>query len=64
MKTYPIPMVPGPVQVPEKIRNAYLEDFGSPDIEPEYLDLYNQTEEKMRLLLGTKIKSFSRQGRE
>lgn len=56
MKTYPIPMVPGPVQVPEKIRNAYLEDFGSPDIEPEYLDLYNQTEEKMRLLLGTKNK--------
>lgn len=53
MQTYPIPMVPGPVQVPEKIRNAYLLDFGSPDIEPEYLQLYNQTEEKMQGLMRT-----------
>ncbi len=53
MKTYPIPMVPGPVQVPEKIREAYMIDFGSPDIEPEYLELYNQTEAKMKNLLGT-----------
>lgn len=53
MKTYPIPMVPGPVQVPENIREAYMTDFGSPDIEPEYLDLYNQTEAKMKILLGT-----------
>ena len=53
MQTYPIPMVPGPVHVPEKIRNAYLQDFGSPDIEPEYLQLYTQTEEKMRGLMGT-----------
>jgi aspartate aminotransferase-like enzyme len=53
MKTYPIPMVPGPVHVPEEILKAYLTDFGSPDLEPEYLELYNQTEEKMRSLLGT-----------
>lgn len=53
MKTYPIPMVPGPVHVPEEILKAYLTDFGSPDLEPEYLELYNLTEEKMRSLLGT-----------
>lgn len=53
MQTYPIPMVPGPVHVPETIRNAYLMDFGSPDIEPEYVHLYNLTEEKMRILMGT-----------
>jgi aspartate aminotransferase-like enzyme len=54
MKTYPIPMVPGPVRVPERILAAYQSDFGSPDLEPEFLELYNQTEKKMRPLLGTK----------
>lgn len=53
MKTYPIPMVPGPVQVPVRILAAYQSDYGSPDLEPEYLDLYNQTEKKMRPLFGT-----------
>jgi aspartate aminotransferase-like enzyme len=53
MQSYPIPMVPGPVQVPVRILSAYQQDFGSPDLEPEYLGLYNQTESKMRQLLGT-----------
>lgn len=53
MQSYPIPMVPGPVQVPARILSAYQQDYGSPDLEPEYLDLYNQTELKMRQLLGT-----------
>lgn len=54
MQSYPLPMVPGPVQVPTQILSAYQQDFGSPDLEPEYLELYNQTEEKMRLLFGTR----------
>ena len=53
MQSYPIPMVPGPVQVPARILSAYQQDFGSPDLEPEYLELYNQTELKMRQLLVT-----------
>ncbi len=53
MQSYPIPMVPGPVQVPPRILSAYQQDFGSPDLEPEYLELYNQTELKMRQLFGT-----------
>ena len=54
MKIYPIPMVPGPVSVPEKVREAYLTDFGSPDIEEDFLTLYQETVEKMQLLFGTK----------
>jgi len=53
MQSYPIPMVPGPVKIPARILSAYQQDYGSPDLEPEYLDLYNQTELKMRQLLGT-----------
>ncbi len=53
MQSYPIPMVPGPVLVPANILSAYQQDFGSPDLEPEFLDLYHQTELKMRQLFGT-----------
>ncbi len=53
MQTYPIPMVPGPVSVPQEILNAYQIDFGSGDLEPEFLDLYNRTEANLKTLLGT-----------
>ncbi|MBN2047336.1 MAG: alanine--glyoxylate aminotransferase family protein [Anaerolineaceae bacterium] len=53
MKTYPIPMVPGPVSVPQPIRDIYQVDFGSPDMEQDFLDLYARTEAKMRRLFGT-----------
>ncbi len=53
MQSYPIPMVPGPVHVPTRILSAYQNDFGSPDLEPEYLELYNTTEQKMRKLFST-----------
>lgn len=53
MKTYPIPMVPGPVSVPRKVMEAYLVDYGSPDIEPEFLTLYRDTTAQMQRLFGT-----------
>ncbi len=53
MQVYPIPMVPGPVQVPARISSAYRIDYGSPDIEPEFVELYNLTESKMQQLMGT-----------
>ncbi len=53
MKSYPIPMVPGPVHVPEYIREAYQQDFGSADMEPEFLQLYNQTEKNLQKIMGT-----------
>ncbi len=54
MKTYPIPMVPGPVSVPEKILAAYQTNYGSADIESEYLDLYNQTEASLQSIMATR----------
>ncbi|HZW02343.1 MAG TPA: aminotransferase class V-fold PLP-dependent enzyme [Anaerolineaceae bacterium] len=53
MQTYPIPMVPGPVSVPEAILKEYLTNYGSADFEPEYLDLYEQTAQNLQELMGT-----------
>jgi aspartate aminotransferase-like enzyme len=46
-------MVPGPVQVPEAVLRAYMKNYGSADLEPEFLDLYNQTEGQLKHILGT-----------
>lgn len=54
MKTYPIPMVPGPVKVPAQVLKAYETNYGSPDLEPEFLELYNKTESQLKTILGTK----------
>lgn len=54
MKTYPIPMVPGPTSVPLPVREAYLTDYGSADQEPEYAELYAGLQEKLGTILGTR----------
>ena len=54
MKTYPIPMVPGPVQVPAEVLQAYLTDYGSADLESEYLELYRQTEADLQSIFATR----------
>jgi aspartate aminotransferase-like enzyme len=54
MKTYPIPMVPGPVVVPEEVRQAYLESYGSGDLEEEYIDLYSRTQRCLKMVFGTR----------
>src|SRR5512142_2973094 len=53
MKTYPVPMVPGPVKVPAEVLQAYLTDYGSADLEPEYLDLYRETEANLQQIFCT-----------
>lgn len=53
MKTYPIPMVPGPVKVHPAVFKAYQVDYGSADLEAEYLELYAQTERNLKRLLET-----------
>jgi aspartate aminotransferase-like enzyme len=53
MKTYLVPMVPGPVKVPAEVLQAYLTDYGSADLEPEYVDLYRQTEGDLQKIFGT-----------
>ncbi len=54
MQTYPIPMVPGPVVVPEAIRQVYLEPYGSGDLEMEFVDLYMRTQRRLKVILGTR----------
>lgn len=56
MKTYSIPMVPGPVKVPEQVLKAWSTDYGSGDLEGDFLDLYNQTEQYLQKLLSTSNK--------
>ncbi len=51
MRTYPLGLIPGPVRVPEAVAAAYREDFGSPDLEPEFLELYRSCEEGLKEML-------------
>ncbi len=53
MKTYPIPMVPGPVKVADEVLEAYQINYGSADMEPEFLELYNRTEANLKAILST-----------
>jgi aspartate aminotransferase-like enzyme len=53
MFTYDIPLVPGPTRVPESVRQAYMTDYGSADLEPEYVELYADVQEQLRTILGT-----------
>jgi len=54
MKIYPIPMVPGPVKVARKVLEAYQINYGSADMESEFLELYNQAEANLKTILSTK----------
>ncbi len=54
MQTYPIPMVPGPVHVPQQVLEAMQVDYGSGDLEKDYLDLYNRTEENLKKIYATR----------
>jgi aspartate aminotransferase-like enzyme len=54
MKTYPIPMVPGPVQAHPAVLEAYRVDYGSADLEKEYIELYTRTEANLKTILQTR----------
>lgn len=56
MKTYPIPMVPGPVKVSPEVLQSYSIDYASGDLESEFLDLYNRTETNLQAIFSTKNK--------
>src|SRR5215218_9065287 len=53
MQTYSIPLVPGPVAIPEQVRAAYQVDYGSADMEDEFFALYGACERDLQTLLGT-----------
>ena len=54
MQTYPIPMVPGPVKVAPEVLEMYQINYGSGDLETEFLELYNRTEANLQKIFGTK----------
>lgn len=54
METYPIPLVPGPVAIPQAVRDAYQIDYGSSDIEDEFFALYTECEEGLQQILATR----------
>jgi aspartate aminotransferase-like enzyme len=54
MKTYPIPMVPGPVRAHPGVLEAYRTDYGSADIETEFVELYLKTEAHLRRIMQTR----------
>jgi aspartate aminotransferase-like enzyme len=47
-------MIPGPTFVPERILSAMCRDYGSGQIESEYLTLYAETGRRMGALMGTR----------
>ena len=54
MGRYSINMIPGPVSVPRIIREAWLEELGSPDLEADFFELYRENQTLIQELLGTK----------
>ena len=54
MKTYRIPMVPGPVSVSREVLEAGQVNFGSADLERDYIELYQATEKALRKIMRTK----------
>lgn len=52
MQSYQIPLVPGPVSVPEAVRAAYTFDYASADLEEEFFALYDRCEDKLQAVLG------------
>ncbi len=64
MQTYQIPLVPGPTSVPNEVRAAYQVDYGSADLEPEFLTLYADTQAQLQHIMGTanQVALFSGEG--
>jgi aspartate aminotransferase-like enzyme len=54
MRTYSVGLVPGPVSVPEEFRRAYLENYGSADLEEDFFLLYEENERLLQQVLKTK----------
>ncbi len=54
MKTYQISVVPGPVSVPREVLEAGQVNFGSADLEGEYLELYQATEKALQQIMQTR----------
>ncbi|MDL2321285.1 aminotransferase class V-fold PLP-dependent enzyme [Desulfosarcina sp. OttesenSCG-928-B08] len=47
-------MIPGPVRVPDAIRDVYAQAYGSADLEPDFIELYKRTQRQFKSLLNTR----------
>ncbi len=54
MKRYTIPLVPGPTTVLPQTLAAYGHDYGSADLEPEFLTLYRETGAMLGEIMATR----------
>lgn len=54
MKRTMIDLIPGPVSVPMAVLAAANHDFGSPDLDADFLELYNRTEGRLQKIIGTR----------
>ena len=62
MQRYPIPLVPGPVSIPDEVLAAYQFDYGSADLEEDFFRLYARCERDLQTVLGTSAQVTSRNG--
>jgi aspartate aminotransferase-like enzyme len=53
METYEIPLVPGPTSVCPEVLAVYQRDYGSADMEPEFCQLYANTQAQLQQIMGT-----------
>lgn len=56
MELYDIPLVPGPVSVPDEVLAAFTYDYGAADLEPEFFELYDATQDQLRHIVDTENK--------
>lgn len=49
-----ISLVPGPVSVPAEVLQVMCHDYGSGDLDRDFLELYNQTETNLQKILETR----------
>ena len=62
MQTYEIGLVPGPVSVPPELRAAYQINYGSADLEEEFLRLYQRCETHLGKILATRNRVVIKSG--
>lgn len=49
-----VPMIPGPTSVPKTVLEAMCQDYGSGQIDADFLELYAKTSAKLGTIMGTK----------
>ncbi|MDR2414334.1 MAG: aminotransferase class V-fold PLP-dependent enzyme [Odoribacteraceae bacterium] len=54
MERYRIPLVPGPVSVPDEVLGMAIVNYGSGMIEPEYFAMYKECERLLQQLMQTR----------